>query len=428
MKPFHIRYLSIASGALLSIPAQAAPFFTENFDGLVLGPKVSSSEVASYDPDGAGPLPPVTNVWTATTPSGWTMTKGANHVNGAVAEFDGWTFVDPLWWSATEGQNRNLFTKGQGVVAVADSDGYDDLVTGTQRLEATLNSPPIDISSQPAGGIVLRFDSSWRQEPQTGIVSVSYDGGAPVTVLTFDSTKATAYSETVQVSLANPIGASSMVVSFYHTGANNWWWAIDNVAVDLVDVIITSQPVGGSVYAGSPFTISGFTTGGGLPASYQWYKGQGIDRVPVPGATGPTLPFAVATLADSGVYSVEATAGSTTVTSQEVTLNVEALSPTTILFSENFDSAPLGFPVQEGSGLATNSGAPVVDGVWTATAPVGWTVNNINVVGIGDPAKGVQEWEGFTFVDPDWWYLADNQNRSLFTRSGGAIAVAGSAS
>jgi hypothetical protein len=416
--------LSLVAGALLALPAQAAPFYSENFDALILGPKVSSSEVASYDPDGDGPLEPVTNVWTATTPTGWTMTKGANHVNGAVAEFDGWTFADPRWWSVTAGQNRNLFTKGKGVIAVADSDEYDDLISGTQRLEATLSSPPIDISGKPAGGIVLRFDSSWRAEPQTGTVTVSYDGGAPVTVLTYDSTTPTAYDATVQVSLANPAGASSMVVSFYHTGANNWWWAIDNVEVDLVDVIITSQPVGGSVYAGSPFTIAGFTTGGGLPATYQWFKGQGVDRVAVPEQTGPTLAFASTSVGNSGFYSVEATAGATTVTSEEIFLDVQPLTPAQILFSENFDSAPLGYPVQEGSGLDTNSGAPVVDGVWTATAPAGWTVNHINVVGIGDPDKGVQEWEGFTFVDPDWWYRADNQNRSLFTRGGGAVAVA----
>ena len=422
MKKQHHLYLSIVSGAILTLPVHAVPFFTENFDTLVLGPKVSSSEVASYDPDGTDPLEPVTNVWTATTPTGWTMTKGANHISGAVAEFDGWTFADPLWWSATEGQNRNLFTKGKGVIAVADSDGYDDLISGTQRLEATLSSPPINITGQPAGGIVLRFDSSWRAEPQTGIVAVSYDGGAPVTVLTYDSTKPTAYDESVQVSLANPAGASAMVVSFYHTGANNWWWAIDNVEIDLVDVIISSQPVGGTVYAGSPFTISGFATGGGLPATYQWFKGQGVDRVAILNETKPTLSFGATTLENDGVYSVDATAGSTTVTSEEVTLNVEALLPTTILFSENFDTAPLGYPVQEGtSGI---SGAPVVDGVWTATAPAGWTVNNINVVGVGDPVKGVQEWEGFTFADPDWWYRADDQNRSLFTRGGGAVAVA----
>jgi hypothetical protein len=219
---------SLLAGALLALPAQAAPFFTENFDALILAPTVSSSEFASYDPDGAGPLGSVTNVWTATTPTGWTMTKGPNHVNGAVAEFDGWTFVDPVWWNATAGQNRNLFTKGQGVIAVADSDEYDDLASGTQRLEATLSSPPIDITGKPAGGIVLRFDSSWRQEPQTGIVTVSYDGGAPVTVLTYDSSTPTAYDATVEVPLANPAGAASMVVAFYHTGANNWWWAVDN--------------------------------------------------------------------------------------------------------------------------------------------------------------------------------------------------------
>jgi hypothetical protein len=61
------------------------------------------------------------------------------------------------------------------------------------------------------------------------------------------------------------------------------------------------------------------------------------------------------------------------VTSSELELAVVALLPTTVLFRENFDSAALGFPVQEGT---TTGSGPVVDGVWTASAPSGWTVNN----------------------------------------------------
>ncbi|HJN14933.1 MAG TPA: hypothetical protein QGH10_05570, partial [Armatimonadota bacterium] len=39
---------------------------------------------------------------------------------------EGGTFVDPVSWNATAGQSRAEFTKGTGVIAVGDSDEYDD--------------------------------------------------------------------------------------------------------------------------------------------------------------------------------------------------------------------------------------------------------------------------------------------------------------
>ena len=78
---------------------------------------------------------------------------------------------------------------------------------------------------------MLSYDSSWRQEPQTGRVTVSYDGGEEVTLLELGAGKATAYDETVELDLKNPAGAKTAVISWDHQGHNNWWWAIDNVKV-----------------------------------------------------------------------------------------------------------------------------------------------------------------------------------------------------
>jgi hypothetical protein len=35
----------------------------------------------------------------------------------------------------------------------------------------------------------------------------------------------------VELELNNPEGASSAVITWDHQGHNNWWWAIDNIAV-----------------------------------------------------------------------------------------------------------------------------------------------------------------------------------------------------
>ena len=83
--------------------------------------------------------------------------------------------MDPVTWNATAGQERSQFTKGSGVIAVADSDEFDDKADA--GFNASLSTPAIDISSSAAGTLVLTYDSSWRQEPQTGKVSVAFDGG-----------------------------------------------------------------------------------------------------------------------------------------------------------------------------------------------------------------------------------------------------------
>ena len=161
------------------------------------------------------------------------MGKGEGHgptAGGeAVKEFDGWTFMDPVSWDATAGQDRAQFKKGQGVIAVADSDEYDDKADA--KFDARLSTPEIDITGAGAGTLVLSYDSSWRQEPQTGRVTVSYDGGEEVTLLELGADTATAYDETVELDLKNPAGAKTAVISWDHQGHNNWWWAIDNVKV-----------------------------------------------------------------------------------------------------------------------------------------------------------------------------------------------------
>jgi hypothetical protein len=149
----------------IEIADEQRTLFAENFDSLKLGPFVSASETGGDGTD-----------WTASPPEGWSMTRGGGHGpkidhkiidelqtnSETIAEFDGWTFVDPVSWNATAGQGRERFSRGTGVIAVADSDEFND--RSAARFNASLSTPPIDLAGIRPETLVLRFDSGWRQK------------------------------------------------------------------------------------------------------------------------------------------------------------------------------------------------------------------------------------------------------------------------
>src|SRR5687768_7097984 len=90
---------------------QAQKVFSEDFDGLALGPNV--------DEPVAG-----TQVWTETPPAGWTTDDskmpgvGVPSQDG-VTEWAGWSFANKRWWIRADDQNRSFFHLGQGTVMIA---------------------------------------------------------------------------------------------------------------------------------------------------------------------------------------------------------------------------------------------------------------------------------------------------------------------
>ena len=214
--------------------SNGSSFFSENFDTLALNPFVSSTEEIVMSGDSTD--------WTASLPSQWSMNKAAGHGGGGgtpIPEFDGWTFMDPQSWQNTAaevvgdgGQSRNLFTKGTGVIAVADSDEFDDDGYAGIQFDAALRTPSIDISGAEAGQVKLKYDSSWRSDSaHGGKVVVSFDGGPQSTILQMDGSSPDAYDESVELDVNNPEGANSMQVSWDYNGTNGYWWALDNIEV-----------------------------------------------------------------------------------------------------------------------------------------------------------------------------------------------------
>ncbi|MHC4518117.1 MAG: discoidin domain-containing protein [Planctomycetota bacterium] len=212
----------------------------EDFDDLPLGTSVEES---------AG----TENVWTDTPPAGWFVDESGvpgigDLATDGVTEWAGWAFADKEFWINTDGQRREEFTLGEGTVAVADCDEWDDAShpgpNSQDPYDTWLSTLPIDLSTTKAGTVQLTFDSSWRPEydsdyRQTGNLTVSFDGAEPIELFLWESNSASpnfkddnSTNETIVVDIDNPPNAMSMVLTFgLFDAGNDWWWAIDNIVV-----------------------------------------------------------------------------------------------------------------------------------------------------------------------------------------------------
>lgn len=218
----------------------------ENFNSLPLGPSIEEPNAAP-------------NVWTDTPPAGWVVDDSGVPGNGPDVpdpnngriEWSGWAFTDKVWWSTqVDDQLRSTFTLASGAVMVADPDEWDDEAHPLGLYNAFVTTPSIAIPAGiPAGRIKIAFDSSWRPEccdddpglanNQRATVKVSYDGGAPTTVVQFDSDPAIAATyhpdapnESIQKDLGYNGSSTSLKLTFgLDLAENDWWWAVDNLRV-----------------------------------------------------------------------------------------------------------------------------------------------------------------------------------------------------
>ena len=236
-----------------SLQAQAVSnrLFSENFDGLALGPNRE---------EGLAGL----EVWTGTPPSGWVLDNsqmpGFGTPNDGMVEWAGWTFANKDWWVRAAGnQRRAEWAFGDNTVMIADPDEWDDAAHAKGLFNAYIALPSINVKGAAANSLVLAFDSSWRPEAfddgganwpvdengrpinnQNGVVDASFDGGANQRVVDFSSDSGSPnfkkdidfINESVVVPLNNPAGATALNLRFgMLTAANDWWWAVDNIAV-----------------------------------------------------------------------------------------------------------------------------------------------------------------------------------------------------
>lgn len=240
----------------------ATRIFKENWQTVALGPNVEEGILT-----GAGFPAPQNAVWSPTAPNGWTIDNSAMpipqaaNVSGTdgVKEWFGWSFVEPSWWSLTsDNQGRNGFSKGLGdsldtgipaVIAVADTDEWDDLAHTGGAFRSALISPSISLAGTTPGSVVLTFDSCWQREGNMKAgLEVSLDGGAWQRVLLWSDAGADQHNnntdETVSIPLSTTAANTSLKLRFsFVDGTNNWYWAIDNIAVTAVTSTAVSDPL-----------------------------------------------------------------------------------------------------------------------------------------------------------------------------------------
>jgi hypothetical protein len=286
----HLSMVALAIGLVVASRAEAqvsTPIFQENFDGLVRGPSVNirtgpeaTTEVlARFDALGTEAHE---NAFTHTPPAGWVVHQNfdnfghvdLNNLNHAptdivgniglgsagladhgVDEWEGWSFADSDFWLVADTQLREEFTNGlanHSIIAVADNDEYDDFGLGDDGLYYNTGMSSGTISVAGKSNVHFTFDSSWRDEEfdeeghkllgnakvnnQAAIIYASYDGGAPVRVIDWNSDETTpdpkfkddAPNETLTYPIPIPAGTQNMKLSFAYINAqNDWWWAID---------------------------------------------------------------------------------------------------------------------------------------------------------------------------------------------------------
>ena len=164
--------------------------------------------------------------FTHTLPQGWA--QDVTGVTSGEARWNGWTLSDMRHWTWAAGTDqRHYFTQGHDQFAIIDS--KQQRLAERDAMNATMTTAPIDVAGQTT--VALEYDQHYRQgkQGQRAQVAVQFDDGEPEVVNTLTQDR---YSSHEYVEVDVPAGARTMEVTFSYLGGNDdYWWAVDNVAV-----------------------------------------------------------------------------------------------------------------------------------------------------------------------------------------------------
>ncbi|TWT86543.1 hypothetical protein Mal64_33690 [Pseudobythopirellula maris] len=270
--------------------------YQENFDSLQLQPSV----------DEIFPFP---RAFTHQAPPGWIRdasdVPGVNSPDVGVFEWEGWSFAHREFWTDVNKlpsgapSGREEFHLGQGTIAVADPDSWNDLGDPANTLgfyNTFLTTPrlPLDVVESEEQ-LRLVFDSSWKGgccddgeefDPngnnQTGVIRVrTFDANNTFIndfeVLRWESdpanpplpgegiVKTDNFNERVYVDLldlggvslselvaaASTGGAASFEVEFgMEDAGDDGWWGVDNVEMAAYSLLLGDMNLSGDLDAG----------------------------------------------------------------------------------------------------------------------------------------------------------------------------------
>lgn len=159
--------------ALLAATLCAAPswsltnLFFEDFENVSLQPPADEEFLATFFPE----------AFTHNPPLGWSVENNLPGIGNpfvGVREWEGWSFANKDFWVAAAAGDpfggpaggREFFDLGQGTIAVADPDQWNDLGDPANELgfyNTLMKSPYIDFTPvRPfEDTLVLQFESSW---------------------------------------------------------------------------------------------------------------------------------------------------------------------------------------------------------------------------------------------------------------------------
>ncbi|MGW6916877.1 alkaline phosphatase family protein [Kitasatospora sp. NPDC054939] len=231
-RPIDTRLTDVAATVFHQLGVTPQPGW--GLDGKPIQQRSTDAFDASYDllqsrVDETG-LPASVKGFTHAPGGGWSVDNSRMPNNG-VTEWRGWALTtDEFWTRTAPGQERESFTRGRGVIAVADPDEWDDKGSPSTStvFDSTLVSPSYPIAGKSS--LTLGYATHYLQEgAQRGDVLVSFDGGADTVVRTYS---ADAKNRIESLTVAVPAGAQSVKVKFRMRDArNNWYWAVDDVRV-----------------------------------------------------------------------------------------------------------------------------------------------------------------------------------------------------
>lgn len=276
---FRLLALLVAFGAA-ALPAQTI-LFSQNFNSLQLQPSVQETTFS--------------NAFTHIPPPGWIVDRsdipGVGTPSIGVEEWEGWSYANKAFWILAGQDRRPEFTRGQGIIAVADPDEWNDIGNPADNLGfyntlMRTGNISLPITTSPRK-LKLKFDSSWLDQccddgdkfnpngnNKTARISLKIANGPTLEVLRWESApyldrlgkpsrdpqddpnpffKDDATNEGVILDLTSQLqqfAGTTFTMSFAMQNAgDDWWWAVDNVQMFSLSVLLGDMNVDGVLSA-----------------------------------------------------------------------------------------------------------------------------------------------------------------------------------